>query len=76
MPRVEIVTKTDNYLHAEATSQLLRFVDDLEIRVDEAERLIHIRSASRVGHSDLGVNRQRVESIRKLFNSMDESTSQ
>jgi len=43
---------------------VFRFVDDVEFHVDETAKLIHVRSASRVGHSDLGVNRRRVEAIR------------
>lgn len=65
--RVNIVIKEANYLHAEFTSALFRFVDDVEFYfVEESPNLttIHIRSASRVGYSDLGVNRKRMESIR------------
>lgn len=51
-----------SYLHATYTSRLFRFVDDLELRMDGAQ--LHIRSASRVGYSDLGANRQRVEDLR------------
>ena len=56
-----------NYLHAEARSFLFRFVDDVEFLVDPQQKLIHFRSASRVGYSDLGVNRARMEQFRKLF---------
>jgi len=52
------------YMHATFTSSLFRFVDDVELRLDVAQGLVHIRSASRVGHSDFGVNRKRVEAIR------------
>lgn len=52
-----------SYLHATFTSPVLRFVDDVELRLDEDQGLIHIRSASRVGHSDFGANRKRVERI-------------
>jgi len=55
---------SDIYLHATFTSPLFCFVDDFEARLDAANRTIHIRSASRVGHSDLGVNRKRAEKIR------------
>ncbi len=58
-----IVREDDGYLHAEFSSSLFRFMDDLELRMDRQEGLIHIRSASRVGHSDFGVNRKRVEMI-------------
>jgi uncharacterized protein (DUF1499 family) len=66
MPRVQIVTETDNYLHAEFTSLIFRYVDDVEFLI-EPEGIIQFRSASRAGHSDLGVNRARMESIRRAF---------
>jgi len=50
------------YLHATFTSRLFRFVDDLEVRVTDGA--LAVRSASRVGHSDLGANRARVEALR------------
>jgi uncharacterized protein (DUF1499 family) len=67
LPRTRIVTTTDNYLHAEATSTLFRFVDDVEFLIDPEQRIIHFRSASRAGRSDLGVNRRRMEAIRQQF---------
>jgi uncharacterized protein (DUF1499 family) len=67
MPRAQIVRSTPTSLHAEFTSRLLRFVDDVDCVVDERAGVIHIRSASRVGYSDLGVNRKRVEEIRAAF---------
>ena len=67
MKRTTIVTEQEDYLHAEARSYIFRFVDDVEFYFPSAERVIHVRSASRVGHSDLGVNRKRVEEIRKRF---------
>lgn len=63
-PRMRIVTQTDNYLHVEATSRLFRFVDDVEFLIDPANSVIHFRSASRVGYSDLGANRARMEKLR------------
>ncbi|VFQ43265.1 DUF1499 domain-containing protein [Desulfoluna butyratoxydans] len=63
-PRVTLVTRTDTYLHAEVRSALFRFVDDLEVHIDEASRTIHFRSASRTGYSDFGVNRKRVERLK------------
>lgn len=65
-PRVRIVTEMDNYLHAEFTSLLFRFVDDVEFLI-EPGGTIHFRSASRAGRSDLGVNRARMEAIRRAF---------
>jgi uncharacterized protein (DUF1499 family) len=67
MPRTRIVNDRNSYLHAEATSLVFGFINDLEFLVDEDEQVIHVRSASRVGHSDLGVNRDRVERIREAF---------
>ena len=67
MPRVQIVAVEDDYVHAEFTSRLFRFVDDVEFSFDDSAGLIHFRSASRLGYSDLGVNRKRMEEIRKLF---------
>ena len=59
-----IQQNSGTYLHATFTSPLFRFVDDFEARLDADKRTIHIRSASRVGHSDFGVNRKRAERIR------------
>jgi len=67
MPRTRITRADADSLHAEFTSWLLRFVDDLDCVVDETASVIQIRSASRVGYSDLGVNRKRVEQIRAAF---------
>ncbi len=66
-PRTTVVTATDGYIHAECTSLLFRFVDDVELLLDAAGKRIHVRSGSRVGRSDLGVNRARVESLRAAF---------
>ncbi len=65
-PRAELVEETEAYLHYEFTSLLLRFVDDVEFVLDDVAKTIHFRSASRTGYSDLGVNRRRMEDIRKL----------
>jgi uncharacterized protein (DUF1499 family) len=64
-PRAQIVDEKDHYLYAEFTSALMGFVDDVEFYLDEGAKVIHVRSASRLGESDLGVNRQRVETIRE-----------
>lgn len=61
----KIVKEQDNYLAATFSSALFGFVDDFEVRIDPQARQIHLRSASRVGKSDLGVNRKRVEAFRK-----------
>ena len=67
MPRVTIVATTNNYIHAEFRSRLFRFCDDVEFFLDPESNRIHFRSASRLGHSDLGVNRARMEHIREQF---------
>lgn len=56
-----------DYLAAIFISPIFRFVDDLEIRIDSEQRMIHLRSASRVGRGDGGVNRKRIERLKKLF---------
>lgn len=61
--RVERVD--ENYLWATFRSRIFRFVDDLELRFDEAEKVVHLRSAARLGYSDFGVNRKRVAALRK-----------
>lgn len=67
--RTEIVDESDRYLYAEFTSALMGFVDDVEFYLEPSEQVIHVRSASRLGESDLGVNRQRIEAIRVQLNS-------
>jgi uncharacterized protein (DUF1499 family) len=64
LPRVEIVEERPGYLRAEFTSRLLGFVDDVEFHLDDRERVVHVRSASRLGRRDFGVNRARIEDIR------------
>ncbi|MEG4116152.1 DUF1499 domain-containing protein [Microcoleus sp. N9_B4] len=68
--KTKIITATDNYLYAEFTSALMGFVDDVEFLVDDGAKVIHVRSASRLGQSDLGVNRSRIEAIRNQFNQL------
>lgn len=63
-PRTRIVTRRDDYLHAECSSPLLGFVDDLELQLIPANGSVAVRSASRLGYSDLGVNRKRVDDLR------------
>ena len=66
LSRSRLVEEDEGYLHYEVTSWLLRFVDDVEFLFDEEKKIIHFRSASRVGYGDLGVNRRRMEDIRSL----------
>ncbi len=63
-PRTKVVQADNTAIHAEATSFLFRFVDDVEFRLHPHEARIDVRSASRKGRSDLGVNRRRVEKLR------------
>jgi uncharacterized protein (DUF1499 family) len=64
LERTKIITATSDYLYAEFSSKLMGFVDDVEFYLDPAAGVIQVRSASRLGQSDLGVNRQRIELIR------------
>ncbi|MGF1541127.1 MAG: DUF1499 domain-containing protein [Pleurocapsa sp.] len=64
VPRTTIIQQADNYVLAEAKSRIFGFVDDVEFYFPENEPVIQMRSASRVGESDLGVNRRRLEQIR------------
>lgn len=63
----EVRQEGEGYLAATFSSRVFGFVDDLEVRVDREARVIHVRSASRVGRSDLGVNRKRVERLREIY---------
>lgn len=64
MERTTIIEEKDNYLYAEFKSKLMGYVDDVEFYLDSDANVVQVRSASRLGKSDLGVNRQRVEEIR------------
>ena len=67
LPRTRVVSVDERYLHVEFTTAVLRFVDDVEFLLDGSDGVIHVRSASRVGYSDLGANRKRIEGIREIF---------
>ena len=67
MPGARIVDARPDYLYAQLTTKWLRFVDDAEFWASAAEGVIHVRSASRVGRRDFGVNRRRVEAIRAEY---------
>lgn len=67
MPRASIVSQTDDYVHAEFRSRLFGFVDDVEFLFDDDTAIIHFRSASRSGYSDMGVNRQRMTAIGEAY---------
>jgi uncharacterized protein (DUF1499 family) len=64
LPRTKIITESNDYLYAEFKSALMGFVDDVEFYLDPKANVIQVRSASRLGQSDLGVNRKRIETIR------------
>ena len=67
MTRTRVVTVQETYIHAECRSRIFRFVDDLEFYFIPEAGVIHVRSAARTGYSDFGVNRKRVEEIRRLW---------
>lgn len=67
MQGARIVESTPDYLYAQYTTRLMKFVDDVEFWYDPKAQAIQVRSASRVGESDLGVNRKRVEAVRQAL---------
>jgi uncharacterized protein (DUF1499 family) len=71
IPRFTIIKETNNYLSVQFTSNLMGFVDDVEFYLDDTGKAIQVRSASRLGESDLGVNRQRIEEIRSKVTSLN-----
>lgn len=71
MPRTRIVEERNDYIHAEFTSLIFRFVDDVEFYFPKGDHVIHMRSASRIGHSDFSVNRKRADAIRQKFQQED-----
>jgi len=70
LPRSQIITESANYLHAECSSAVFGFVDDLELQLRPSEGIIAVRSASRLGHSDFGVNKKRVEALRSALSNL------
>ena len=67
MPRTTVVQVEPDYLYAEFRSKLMGFVDDVEFLVDPAAGVVHVRSASRLGRRDFGVNRERIEQLRAIL---------
>lgn len=63
LKKTKTITESKNYLYVEFTSAIMGFVDDVEFYLNEDAKVIHVRSASRLGKSDLGVNRKRIETI-------------
>jgi uncharacterized protein (DUF1499 family) len=66
-PRTTVVTRAPDYLYVEFASKVMGFVDDVEFALDRQAKSIHVRSASRLGHGDFGVNRERIETLRTAF---------
>ena len=75
MPRTEVVTKNDDYILAKSESRLMGFVDDTECYFPADKKVIQARAAARMGESDLGGNRRRIEQIRLAFNDMVKRTA-
>ncbi|HEU0013850.1 MAG TPA: DUF1499 domain-containing protein [Longimicrobium sp.] len=69
-PRTRIVLEAPGYLRAEARSRIFRFVDDVEVVIDGAARVVRFRSVSRLGHGDLGVNRRRMTRFTERFRAL------
>jgi uncharacterized protein (DUF1499 family) len=67
MPGMTIVDAKPDYIYAQSTTKVLKFVDDVELWVNPAKGVIEVRSASRLGREDFGVNRARVEAIRAAY---------
>ena len=67
MQRATVIQVERDYLYAEYRTRLLRYVDDVELYYDERQGLVHVRSASRLGRRDFGVNRNRIEALRRLI---------
>jgi uncharacterized protein (DUF1499 family) len=67
MQRARVVKSEPDYLYAEFTTRLMGYVDDVEFYLDRQAGVIHVRSASRLGRRDFGVNRERIESIRAML---------
>ena len=63
----KIEDDTENYVYSVFTSRIMRFKDDVELYIDQSAQLVHFRSASRIGHSDLGANRKRYQAFKELY---------
>ena len=70
VPGATLIDEDDGYLRYECATLLLRYVDDVEFLLDPQAGVIHVRSASRVGRSDLGANRRRVEEIWQRYDAV------
>ncbi|MEC3884978.1 DUF1499 domain-containing protein [Halobacillus sp. HZG1] len=72
--RTTIETENENYIHAVVESKWIKFKDDVEFYFDQKDEVVHFRSASRVGYSDFGVNKNRMEAISQHYDSMRRET--
>ena len=72
LPGARLVEQQDGYARVECVTRVCGFVDDLELLLEADQNVIHVRSASRVGYSDLGVNRARVDALRQRFKTTSE----
>jgi uncharacterized protein (DUF1499 family) len=66
--RTVVISRDSNYIYAQCSTALMKYTDDVEFMMDKAAGVIHVRSSSRVGRKDFGVNRARIEAIRAQFN--------
>ncbi|HEY9839216.1 MAG: DUF1499 domain-containing protein [Candidatus Sericytochromatia bacterium] len=74
MPLAHLIKEQDKYLYFEFRTKMLKFTDDVEFLLPEDEPLIHMRSASRIGYSDWGTNRKRLEAVRAAFAAQKQPT--
>lgn len=70
MPSAVVQTHSEDYVHATLTTPRMRYVDDLELEFPATERVIHVRSSSRIGYYDFELNRERVEELRRRFEAL------
>ncbi len=67
LKRSKIITNKEDYIHVVFRTAIFRFIDDVEFLFDDSEKVIHFRSRARLGYSDMGVNRKRMENIREMY---------
>ncbi len=67
LPGAKVVESRDDYLYLQFTTRWMKFVDDAEFWFDPVNNVVQVRSASRVGRKDFGVNRARIETIRQAL---------
>ena len=67
LKRSKIIINKENYIHVVFRTAIFRFIDDVEFLFNDSEKVIHFRSRARLGYSDMGVNRKRMEKIREMY---------